>query len=60
MSGSVRSITTAVLHCGHRYAPDARQQSQSQSQWLGGDTVDSEMTSPEGMWIGMSAEARKT
>ena len=59
-SGSVRSTTTAVLHRGHRYAPDAPHQSRSQSQWLGGDTVDSEMRSPEGTWSGMSAEARKT
>ena len=34
-SGSVRSTTTAVLHRGHRYAPDAPHHSQSQSQWLG-------------------------
>ena len=47
-NGSVRSTTTAVLHRGHRYTPDALHQSQSQSQWLGGDTVDSEMRSPEG------------
>ena len=32
-SGSVRSTTTAVLHRGHRCAPDAPHQSQSQSQW---------------------------
>ena len=31
-SGSVRSTTTAVLHRGHRYAPDAPQQPKSQSQ----------------------------
>ena len=59
-SGSVRSTTTAVLHCGHRYALDAPHQSQSQSQCLAGDTVDTEMRSPEGTWSGMSAEARKT
>ena len=59
-SGSVRIITTAVLHRGHGCAPDAPHQFQSPSQWLGGDTVDSEMRSPEGTWSGMSAEARKT
>ena len=31
-SGSVRSTTTAVPHCGHRYATNAPHQSQSQSQ----------------------------
>ena len=56
----MRSTTTAVLHRGHRYAPDAPHQSKSQSQWLVGDTADSEMKSPEGTWSGMSAEARKT
>ena len=40
MSGSVRSTTTAVLHRGRRYAPDAPQQPQSQSQWLAGVMVD--------------------
>ena len=30
-SGSVRSTTTAMLHRGQRYAPDAPHQSQSQS-----------------------------
>ena len=59
-SGSVRSTTTAVLHRGHRYAPNAPHQSQSQSQWLGGDTVDSEMRSPEGTWSEITGEARKT
>ena len=39
-SGSVRSTTAAVPHCGHRYAPDAPHQSQSQSQRQGGDMVD--------------------
>ena len=48
MSGSVRSTTTAVLHRGHRYAPDAPHQPRSQSQWLAGVMVDSEMRSPEG------------
>ena len=60
MSGSVRSTTTAVLHRGHRYAPDAAHQPMSQSQWLAGVMVDSEMRSGEGTWSGMSAEARKT
>ena len=59
-SPPVRSTISAVLHRGHRYAPDARHQSQSQSQRLGGDTVDTQMTSPGGTWSGMSAEARKT
>ena len=59
-SGSVRSTTTAVLHRGHQYAPNAPHQSQSQSHWLGSDTVDSEMRSPERKWSEMSAEARKT
>ena len=59
MSGSVRSTTTAVLHRGHRYAPDAPHQPRSQSQWLAGVMVDSEMRSPEGTWSGMSAEATK-
>ena len=40
MSGSVRSTTTAVLHRGHRYAPDAPHQPRSQSQWLAGVMVD--------------------
>ena len=60
MSGSVRSTTTAVLHSGNRYAPDAPHQPRSQSQWLAGVMVDSEMRSLEGTWSGMSAEARKT
>ena len=60
MSGSVRSTTTAVLHRGHRYAPDAPHQPESQSQLLAGVMVDSEMRSPEETWSGMSAEARKT
>ena len=59
-SGSVRSTTTAALHYGHRYAHHAPHQSQGQSRWLGGNTVDSGMRSPEGTWSGMSAEARKT
>ena len=59
-SGSVRSTTTAVLHRGHQYAPDAPHQPRSQFQWLAGVMVDSEMRSPEGTWSGMSAEARKT
>ena len=36
MSGSGRSTTTAVLHRGHQYAPDAPHQPRSQSQWLAG------------------------
>ena len=60
MSGSVQSTTTAVLHSGHRYAPDAPHQPRSQSQWLAGVMVHSQMRFPEGTWIGMSAEARKT
>ena len=59
-SGSGRSTTTAVPHRGHRYAHDTPHQSQSQSQWLGGDTGNSEMRSPEGTSSGMSAEARRT
>ena len=55
----MRSTTTAVLHRGHPYAPDAPHQPKSQSQWLVGDTVDSEMRSLEGTLSGMSAEARK-
>ena len=60
MSGSVRSTTTAVLHRGHRYDPDAPHQPRSHSQWLAGVMVDSGMRSPEGTWSGMSAEVRKT
>ena len=60
MSGSGRSTTTAVLHRGHRYAPDAPHQPRSQSQWLADVMVDSEMRSPEETWSGMSAELRKT
>ena len=60
MSGSGRSTTTAVLHHGHRYAPDVPHQPRSQSQWLGGVTVDSEMRFLEGTWSGMSTEVRKT
>ena len=56
----MRSTTTAVLHSGHRYAPDAPHQPRSQSQWLAGVMVDSEMRCPERTWSGMSAEARKT
>ena len=40
MSGSGRSTTTAVLHRGHRYAPDAPHQPRSQSQWLADVIVD--------------------
>ena len=48
MSGSVRSTTTAVLHRGHPYAPDAPHQPRSQPQWLAGVMVDSGMRSPGG------------
>ena len=58
MSGSARSTTTAVLHRGHRYAPDAPHQLRSQSQWLVDVMVDSGMRSPEETWSGMSAEVR--
>ena len=60
MSGSGGGITTAVLHRGHRYAPDAPHRPRSQSQWLAGVMVDSGMRSPKWTWSGMSAEARKT
>ena len=60
MSGSVRSTTTAVLHRGHRYAPDALHQHTSQSQCLADVMVDSGMRSPEETWSGISAEVRKT
>ena len=60
MSGSVRTTTTTVLHRGHRYDPDAPHQPRSQSQWLAGVMLDSEMRSLERTWSGMSAEARKT
>ena len=58
MSGSARSTTTAVLHRGHWYAPDAPHQPRSQSQWLPDVMVDSEMRSPEETWNGMWAEVR--
>ena len=58
MSGSARSTTTAVLHRGHRYAPNAPHQPRSQSQWLVDLMVDSGMRSPEETWSGMSAEVR--
>ena len=58
MSGSARSTTNAVLHRGHRYAPDAPHQPRSQSQWLVDVMVDSGMRSPEETWSGMSAEVR--
>ena len=54
MSGSVRTITTAVLHRGHRYAPDAPHHPWSQSKWLANVMVDSGMRSPEETWSGMS------
>ena len=53
MSGSARSTTTAVLHRGHRYAPDALHQPRSQSQWLVDVMVDSGLRSPEEAWSGM-------
>ena len=56
----MRSTTTAVLHRGHRYAPDAPHQPRSQSQWLADVMVDSGMRSPEGTSSGISAEVRKT
>ena len=56
MSGSGRSTTTAVLHRGHRYAPDALPQPRSQSQWLADVVVDSGMRSPKETWSGMLAE----
>ena len=58
MSGSARSTTTAVLHGGHRCAPDAPHQPWSQSQLLVGVMVDSGMRSPEETWSGMSADVR--
>ena len=60
MSGSLRSTATTVLHCGHRYAPDALHKPTSQSQWLADVMVDSGMRSPEETWSGISAEVRKT
>ena len=45
MSGSAQSTTTAVLHRGHQYAPDATHQPRSQSQWLVDVMVDSGMRS---------------
>ena len=58
MSGSGRTTTTAVLHRGHRYAPDAPHQTRSQSPWLADVMVDSGMGSPEETWNGMSVEVR--
>ena len=58
MSGSARSTTTAVLHRGHRYAPEAPHQPRSQSKWLADIMVDSGMRSLEETWSGTSAEAR--
>ena len=59
MSGSGQSTTTAALHSGHQYAPDAPHQPSSQSQWLADVMADSGMRSPEGTWSGTSAEVRK-
>ena len=58
-SGSVRSTTTAVLRRGRQYAPDAPHQPKRRSQWLAGDTEDSETRSPEGTLSGMSAGSMK-
>ena len=58
MSGSARSTTTAVLHRGHWYAPDAPHQPRIQSQWLVDVMVDSGMRSPEETWSGMLEEVR--
>ena len=58
MSGSARSTTTAVLHRGHRYAPNAPHQPWSQSQWLVDVMGDSGIRSPEETWSGMSVEVR--
>ena len=58
MSGSLRSSATAVLHRGHRYAPDAPHEPRSQSQWLLDVMMDSGMRSPEERWSGMSVEVR--
>ena len=58
MSRSARSTTTAVLHRGRRYAPDAPHQPRSQSQWLADVMLDSGMRSPEETWSGTSAEVR--
>ena len=58
MSGSARSTGTAVLHRGHRYAPDAPHQPWSQSPSLVDVMVDSGTRSPEETWSGMSAKVR--
>ena len=52
-SGSGRSTTTAVLHRGHRYAPDAPHQPHSHFQRLADVMVDSGMRSPEKTWSGI-------
>ena len=54
----MRSTTAAVLHRGHRYAPDAPHQPRSQSQWPVDVMVDSGMRSPEETWSGMAVEVR--
>ena len=58
MSGSARTTTTAVLHRGRLYAPDARHQPWCQSPGLEDVMVDSGMGSPEETWSGMSARVR--
>ena len=58
MSGSARSTATAVLHRGHRYAPDAPHQPRSQAPSLVDVMVDSGMRSPEETWNGMSVKVR--
>ena len=58
MSGSARTTTTAVLHRGRLYAPDARHQPRCQSQWLEDAMMDSGMRSLEETWSGTSAEVR--
>ena len=58
MSGSAQSTATAVLHRGHRYAPDVPHQPRSQSPSLVDVMVDSGMRSPEETWNGMSVKVR--
>ena len=58
MSGSARGTATAVLHRGHRYAPDAPHQPRSQSPLLVDVMVDSGTRSPEETWSEMSVKVR--
>ena len=58
MSASARTTTTAVLHRGRLYAPDARHQPRRQSPGLEDVMVDSGMRSPEETWSGVSAKVR--